>query len=43
MKIGAISPMEAQKEVVRYGWHDCLNGHRGAAEEANFLGTGNDA
>ena len=27
--------MKAQKEVVRYGWHDCLNGRREGAEGEN--------
>lgn len=43
-KIGVTSPMKAQKEVVRYGWHDCLNGlsGRGRREKPSPLGAGND-
>ena len=25
--------MKAQKEVVRYGWHDCLNGLSGEGQK----------
>lgn len=36
--------MKAQKEMVRYGWHDCLNGlsERGRREKPSPLGAGND-